>query len=101
MMNGSSNPNDVVTATNAPLVGTDDHQQPPQQYIGNAQIQQQQMAKQESNNPEDQQEQDFTPVSSNLTQPMDCACFLRCRGLPYSASENDVRKFFEGFFCLR
>uniref|UniRef100_A0A1I8BFJ0 RRM domain-containing protein n=1 Tax=Meloidogyne hapla TaxID=6305 RepID=A0A1I8BFJ0_MELHA len=25
----------------------------------------------------------------------DAACYLRCRGLPYSASESDVRKFFE------
>lgn len=28
-------------------------------------------------------------------QDQDAACYLRCRGLPYSASESDVRKFFE------
>lgn len=31
---------------------------------------------------------------------LDPLCFLRCRGLPYSANENDVRKFFGGSILL-
>lgn len=36
------------------------------------------------------------PVLSMMMQRPDPLCFLRCRGLPYSASEADVRKFFSG-----
>lgn len=43
-----------------------------------------------------QQQSTYTPLPTVVTQRPDSGCFLRCRGLPYSASENDVRKFFGG-----
>ncbi|KAL3101096.1 hypothetical protein niasHS_001556 [Heterodera schachtii] len=63
----------------------------------------------DSGDPGEQQQQNFTPVQPQVNAPMpvstqqpqspqaDASCFLRCRGLPYSANENDVRKFFGEF----
>uniref|UniRef100_A0A914HJA7 RRM domain-containing protein n=1 Tax=Globodera rostochiensis TaxID=31243 RepID=A0A914HJA7_GLORO len=59
-----------------------------------------------------EQQQNFTPIQPQINAPMaavtvqqqqqqnsrvDPLSFLRCRGLPYSANENDVRKFFGEF----
>jgi hypothetical protein len=68
------------------------------------QYQQQQPVGQDQQQPQQQQppqQQNFTPLSAAMTQRPDAGCFLRCRGLPYSASENDVRKFFAGFFPMK
>lgn len=45
-----------------------------------------------------QQQLAYTPITNaaNMQRP-DSGCFLRCRGLPFAASENDVRSFFGGF----
>ena len=39
----------------------------------------------------------YTPITNANMQRPDSGCFLRCRGLPFAASENDVRSFFGGF----
>lgn len=77
-------------------IGGADYAQQPQMY--NQAQQQQQTLEQQKPMPLAQAAQNYTPLTTAMTQRPDAGAFLRCRGLPYSASENEVRKFFGGLF---
>lgn len=37
------------------------------------------------------------PSTSLVTKPQEDSCVLKLKGLPYTTSEEQIRKFFEGF----